>query len=72
MSVKEDAYAACPYYKFHSKQLIHCAGISPGTALHLAFSTPRQLDEYKNLYCRRCWKNCLIAEMLNRKWSYEA
>ena len=72
MTEKVDAYVVCPYYKFNERQMIHCEGVVDGTALHLAFSTPQQLRDYREQFCRACWKKCLIAEMLNRKWNYDA
>ena len=72
MGEKVDAFAGCPYYKYHEKQKIHCEGPEKGTAIHLAFSTIPQLNDYKIRHCRGCWKTCRIAEMLNRKWNYEA
>jgi hypothetical protein len=72
MSEKVDAYVVCPYYKFNERQMIHCEGVEDGTAIHLAFSTPQQLQNFRQRFCRSCWKKCLIAEMLNRKWGYDA
>ena len=72
MSGKFDAEITCPYYKNREKQLIYCEGVQDGTALHIAFATPQQLKDYRMKYCRGCWKNCLIAGMLNRKWDYDA
>lgn len=72
MGEKVDAYVICPYYKYDERQVIHCEGVEDGTALHIAFSTPQQLRDYRTKYCRNCWKNCLIAGMLNRKWEYDA
>ena len=71
MSTKVDPYVGCPYYKYQERQVIHCEGVQDGTALHIAFSTPQQLNDYQKKFCRSCWKNCLIAGMLNRKWAYE-
>ena len=72
MSEKVDTWVECPYYKYHERQVIHCEGVVDGTALHLAFSTPQQVRDYQKQFCRTCWKDCLIAGMLNRKWDYDA
>jgi hypothetical protein len=72
VSGKVDPYVVCPYYKKNEKQKIHCEGVENDTALHIAFSTPQKLQDYRKQYCRRCWKECLIAEMLNRRWEYDA
>lgn len=67
-----DAYVVCPYYKRNERQEIHCEGVREGSSLHLTFSTPQDLLDYRKQFCRGCWKKCLIAEMLNRKWEYDA
>ena len=72
MGEKVDAYTVCPYYKDHERQTIRCEGVEEGTALHLAFYSTQMLRDYRNAYCRSCWKGCRIAEMLNRKWEYDA
>lgn len=47
---------------------MHCEGIVPESAIHIAFSRPQLLKEYKHQYCEEEYKRCRIAEMLWRKW----
>lgn len=72
MKHKEDVLVKCPYYKGEEKQMIFCEGVQEGTAVHLAFDTNPNLKDYKNRFCKRCYKECLLAEMQNRKWGYDA
>lgn len=67
-----DAVVKCPYYKCEEKQKIFCEGVEKGTALHLTFDTPQNLKNYKKRFCKGCYNKCLIAEMQNRKWGYDA
>lgn len=71
MGGRTDADVVCPYYKHDERQTINCEGVEEGSALHLAFATRPQLMRYKRLYCRDCWKKCMIAGALNRKYDYE-
>lgn len=61
----------CPYYKYEAPQVVYCEGVEDGTALHLAFPTKDGKKQYMLERCRNCWKSCLIAQMLNRKYDYE-
>lgn len=67
----EDHLVQCPYYKTNTSQVIYCEGLEDGMAIHMAFATHDQLIDYKGRYCRRrCWEQCPLAAMLNRKWGY--
>ena len=69
---RADVLVKCPYYKFEDKQMIYCEGVQEGTAIHLGFDTAPNLRDYKNKFCKRCYNQCLIAQMQNRKWGYDA
>ena len=62
----------CPYYKYEGQQMIYCEGVEENTALHLAFASKTDMRDYRKAKCERCWKGCMIAQMLNRKWNYDA
>ena len=62
---------ACPYYKYEAPQMIYCEGVEDNTALHLAFATKKGKKDYVWSKCCECWKGCMIAQMLNRKYDYE-
>ena len=64
-----DADARCPFYQCEEQQAIHCEGVDPKTRLHLAFSDRRQLRQYKYERCRANYGQCIIARMLEEKWS---
>lgn len=72
MKHRADVLVKCPYYKFEEKQKIFCEGVQEGTAIHLAFDTNPNLKDYKRQFCKGCYNRCLIAEMHNRKWGYDA
>ena len=72
MKHRQDVLVQCPYYKGEEKQMLFCEGVQEGAAIHLAFDTTPNLKDYKNHFCKRCWKKCLLAETLNRKWGYDA
>ena len=62
---------ACPYYKCEAPQMIYCEGVEDNTVLHLAFATKKGKKAYVLSRCSECWKGCMIAQMLNRKYDYE-
>lgn len=61
----------CPYYKYEAPQMIYCEGVDDNTALHLAFASKEGMKKYMKAMCRDCWKECMVAQMLNRKYDYE-
>ena len=70
MKHRQDVLVKCPYYKGEEKQMLFCEGVQEGAAIHLAFDTSPNLKDYKSHFCKRCYNQCLIAEMLNRKYDY--
>ena len=74
MSMGKHSYTkdvVCPYYKYEAQQMIYCEGVEDKTALHLAFDSKQGKKDYMKFHCRECWKRCLIAQMLNRKYDYD-
>lgn len=67
----KDDEIACPYYKKEIEREIYCEGVDECVSLHVAFISRKSLTKYKHDRCRKCWKNCRIAKMLNEKWGYE-
>lgn len=61
----------CPYYKYEAPQMVYCEGVDDNTALHLAFATKQGKKVYMGAKCKECWKGCMIAQMLNRKYDYD-
>jgi len=67
-----DVMARCPYYNGEEKQKIFCEGLQEGNAIHLAFDTPDNRRDFKKARCNQDYNKCPIAQMLNRKWGYDA
>ena len=67
---KEDEYVQCPYYRKDTPQTVNCEGVVDGSGVRLGFSTLQQFRDYKAAFCRQCWQNCRIAQMLNNKYDY--
>lgn len=65
------ADVVCPYYKDELQQIIRCEGVDDNSVIHLAFNAKDKLRLYRSEFCERCYRRCLIAQMLNRKWDYE-
>ena len=72
MKHRQDVLVKCPYYKGEEKQKLFCEGVQEGVCIHMAFDTTPNLKDYKNAYCKGCYNECLLAEMHNRKWGYDA
>lgn len=67
-----DVMAMCPYYNGEEKHKIFCEGVQEGSAIHMAFDTPQNRRDYKKCFCNKLYNSCLVADMLNRKWDYDA
>ena len=67
----DNPYVICPYFKCEEKHTIFCEGVEENSAIHLAFSTPQLRKDYQARFCKNCWKRCLVADGLNRKYDYE-
>ncbi len=73
MKRRQDVLIRCPFYKNEDRQKIVCEGVRDGTALHLTFDANPDLSklgirDYKTVYCKGRWEDCLIAQMLNKKY----
>ena len=60
----------CPYYRDQDGQKLRCEGVGPGTVIHLAFASKQEMRDYRVEFCEGCWKKCMIADALNRKYDY--
>lgn len=70
LNVNENPYVQCPYYKYERQAVIYCEGAEDGSNIHMAFSAGSQRKSYEKRYCEACWKDCMVADALNRKWDY--
>ena len=65
----------CPYYRREERnpqKKIVCEGIVTGTSLHQIFPTVEELKKHKKCCCMGDYNSCPVAQMLNRKYDYEA
>jgi hypothetical protein len=69
---RDTAYASkrviCPYYLAESQQAIKCEGVEESASSHLTFKRKETMREYQEKYCCGAWKDCRLADMLERKW----
>ena len=63
--------ARCPFYRHEDSQVIYCDGIVPDSVIHLAFANKADAKEYKVKYCRKCFEECLLYELLEGVCDYE-
>lgn len=56
--------AICPFYRHEDTQVIYCDGIVPNSVIHLAFANKTDAKEYKVKYCRKCYNQCPISNLL--------
>ena len=66
-----DELVQCPYYRRDGVQSIHCEGVEDGCGLRLGFASKGQLLRYRRAMCRKDWKACMVAKMLNQRYDYE-
>lgn len=57
--------AVCPFYKRETSQVIYCAGVQPGSAIHLAFASKADCLAYKNTFCKASSSRCRLCRMLD-------
>jgi hypothetical protein len=69
---RRDSTIKCPFYSKEEKQKIFCEGVQDRTTIQLAFDSKDELRTYKDQYCKRCYNQCLLAGMQNRRWGYDA
>lgn len=72
LNVVENVFVKCPYYKYERHSVIYCEGSGTNSSIHMAFASITMRKEYEKQFCQNCWKKCIIADALNRKWDYEA
>lgn len=66
--------ARCPFYKSEERVgafRIRCDGLQPGTWLHMVFADHDEMIRWRDKYCKRCWKECPVAKMINTKYEEE-
>jgi hypothetical protein len=58
----------CPYYMSEAQQAIKCEGVEESASSHLTFKCREDKRDYQEKYCCGAWKDCRLADMLERKW----
>jgi hypothetical protein len=60
-------FIACPYYRYDTKNVIHCEGISK------TFVDPARKKRQIDFFCASVvgWERCEWAQKLNRKYEGE-
>ena len=79
MAERDEGYVSCPYYlglnnmEQRKRPTIRCEGVSKGNSIRLVFGDEKVRIKYKHKYCysiHGC-RDCLIHQMLNRKYGVD-
>ena len=72
MAKRVDKNAECPYYRKDDGIRLICEGItSEMDTINLVFPNRKALLTYRRENCCRCWKECAIKKLIDKKWNYE-
>ena len=63
-----DPNVQCPFYDVEERQKVICEGVPDSARLHVTFKTDDQKRCYKGRYCKKDWRRCMIAHMLEEKY----
>ena len=67
MATKRAAvYVKCPFYHTEHGIKITCDGLVEGGYINLIYPTADSRVEYEAKYCKRNWKMCPLAKMLEK------
>lgn len=67
MAKYEDPIVKCPFYSWEEGRQICCEGII-GLSMTHTFTTKEQRRLYERSRCKRAWKECPLAQALEKKW----
>lgn len=62
--------ARCPHYRSEQRSdgyRLRCEGLVPGSWIHMVFADRTELIRWRDEKCKRCWRECPIAGMLEKK-----
>jgi hypothetical protein len=68
MAKFEDIGVKCPYYSWEEGNRLCCEGVNKISRVQLMFDTKEGRREYERQRCKRCWKDCPLAQALNKMW----
>jgi hypothetical protein len=73
MASYEAKYVVCPFYIRSDQNKIYCEGVNENNTLNLVYEDSNKKRDYSLRYCRNAdnYKNCLICQMLNRKYGVD-
>ena len=68
MGDRQDIYVLCPFYRRTERHAIVCEGLSDESNIKQGFSTAESFRSYKKRYCDSRYRDCLVSQMLERKY----
>ena len=68
MAQYEDPIVKCPFYSWEEGRQLCCEGVNPVSAATLTFTTKEQRRDYEKIRCKRAWRECPLAQALEKKW----
>jgi hypothetical protein len=72
MAKHVDKNVECPYYRKDDGLRLICEGITRDMeTINLVFPDRESLLYYRRNKCSRCWKECAIKKLIDKKWNYE-
>jgi hypothetical protein len=68
MARYEDPIVKCPFYSWEEGRQLCCEGVNAFSAVTVTFTTKEQRRDYERVRCKRAWKDCPLAQALEKKW----
>ena len=70
MAKYEDPIVRCPFYSWEEGKRLCCEGVdrNADSSVQITFTTKQQRREYERMRCKQAWKNCPLAQALEKKW----
>lgn len=65
----DDVDAKCPFYKGSDDKRISCEGIVEESIITVSFSSKKNRDTQRRIFCDDKFKNCEVYRMLNEKYT---
>lgn len=70
----EDPIVTCPFYSWERGKQMCCEGVTGRTSessIQITFQSRSMLRRYERFRCKKDWKNCPLAQALEKKWEEE-
>ena len=65
----DDVDAKCPFYKGSDDKRISCEGIVEESIITVSFSSKKNRDTQRRIFCDDKFENCEVYRMLNEKYT---